>query len=200
MIFTSLFLLFNSHLLSSFFPWPQSPQSLSLVPKCFFEFHWISPSPSPIWIDCETAGPLVKPLFNYRSPLVYLSGVETQPSRVEVKGEKMRRGRRARGVTERHPLVKECAGRTTQPSLPFLHLTVVQCTFTGIISHLYPQYHWYCAVYCILCRTTAFKRETMEKKVSECFLLTPCHSQLVNLTPNQETNGLDWNCWPTIDK
>ena len=46
----------------------------------------------------------------------------------------MRRGRWARGVTERHPLVKECAGRTTQPS--FLHFTVVHCTFTGIISHL----------------------------------------------------------------
>ena len=49
-------------------------------------------------------------------------------------------------------------------------------------------------MYRILCRTTAFKRETMEKKVSECFLLTPCHSHLVNLTPNRETNGLDWNC------
>ena len=46
----------------------------------------------------------------------------------------MRRGRRARGVTERHPLVKECAGRTTQPS--FLHFTVVQCTYCYYLPSL----------------------------------------------------------------
>ena len=156
------------------------------------------PSPSPIWIDCETAGPLVKPLFNYRSPLVYLSGVETQPSRVEVKGEKMRRGRRARGVTERHPLVKECAGRTTQPS--FLHFTVVQCTHSYYLPSLPSIPLILCRVLYSLQDNCFQKRDNGEEGLGMLPPYALRHSQLVNLTPNRETNGLDWNCWPTIDK
>ena len=111
----------------------------------------------------------------------------------------MRRGRRARGVTERHPLVKECAGRTTQPSLPFLHLTVVQCTYSYYLPSL-PS------IPLILCRElyslqdNCFqKRDNGEEGLGMlppyALPLSACESDT-----ERETNGLDWNCWPTIDK
>ena len=200
MIFTSLFLLFNSHLLSSFFPWPQSPQSLSLVPKCFFEFHWIPPLPVShlnwLW-NCGTPRQTFVQL-PVTSCLPQWSWNAAEQSWGEVKGEKMRRGRRARGVTERHPLVKECAGRTTQPS--FLHFTVVQCTYCYYLPSLPSIPLILCRVPYSLQDNCFQKRDNGEEGLGMLPPYALRHSHLVNLTPDRETNGLDWNCWPTIDK
>ena len=115
----------------------------------------------------------------------------------------MRRGRRARGVTERHPLVKECAGRTTQPS--FLHFTVVHCTFTGIISHLntlnttdtVP-----CTVFFagqLLSKERQWRRRSRN---ASSLRLATLSLWIWHQTgkPMGWIGIASWNCWPTIDK
>ena len=166
-------------------------------------FFWVSLNLPPPRLPFELTVKLRDPSSNLCSTTGHLlfTSVELKRSRAELRSKERRWGEVGEREVSQNGTHWSRNALDAPPNHLYLFYTLLLSNvLAAIISHLYPQYHQYCAVYCILCRTAAFKRETMEKKVSECFLLTPCHSQLVNLTPNQETNGLDWNCWPTIDK